>query len=104
MNSMLVLLISAFVILLQPIGSALADDVYVNGYTRSDGTYVRPHVRSAPDSSRANNYGPSQTTQELMNPRTRDYDRDGISNYRDSDDDNDGTWDNNDRSQYGRRR
>ncbi|HEX9985380.1 MAG TPA: hypothetical protein VGF69_19140 [Thermoanaerobaculia bacterium] len=23
--------------------------VHVNGYTRADGTYVRPHTRSAPD-------------------------------------------------------
>lgn len=34
-----------------------SSDVYVNGYTRSDGTYVRSHYRSAPDSSTSNNYG-----------------------------------------------
>ncbi len=31
--------------------------VYVHGYFRGDGTYVRPHVRSAPDGNPYNNYG-----------------------------------------------
>jgi hypothetical protein len=31
-------------------------DVYVNGYYRKDGTYVRPHYRSAPDGNPYNNY------------------------------------------------
>jgi hypothetical protein len=29
--------------------------VSVRGYTRSDGTYVRPHVRTAPDGIKSNN-------------------------------------------------
>lgn len=29
----------------------------VGGYTRSDGTYVAPHYRSAPDSTVTNNFG-----------------------------------------------
>lgn len=29
----------------------------VDGYTRRDGTYVQPHTRTNPDSSRSNNYG-----------------------------------------------
>jgi hypothetical protein len=33
-----------------------SSDVYVKGYYRSDGTYVQPHYRSAPDSSVWNNY------------------------------------------------
>ncbi|MFA6280231.1 MAG: hypothetical protein WC612_05520 [Bdellovibrionales bacterium] len=33
------------------------DDVYVNGYSRQDGTYVEPHYRSAPDGNPYNNYG-----------------------------------------------
>jgi hypothetical protein len=33
--------------------------VYVQGYTRSDGTYVAPHYRSSPDSSTYNNYSSS---------------------------------------------
>jgi hypothetical protein len=30
--------------------------VSVRGYTRSDGTYVQPHTRSAPDGNPTNNY------------------------------------------------
>ena len=74
-------------------GHATAGDVYVEGYTRSDGTYVRPHIRSSPDSSISNNYGPSQNSSQLMNPWTRDYDGDGASNYLDYDSDNDGFGD-----------
>lgn len=76
--------------------NAFARDIYVRGYTRSDGTYVAPHVRSSPDSYKWNNYGrpSSQDRQEQQfNPRTRDYDNDGIFNQYDRDDDNDGTLD-----------
>ncbi|MBW2063349.1 MAG: hypothetical protein JRJ03_00310 [Deltaproteobacteria bacterium] len=83
---------------------ALAKDVYVKGYYRKDGTYVRPHIRSSPDRYRWNNYGPSRNFQELMNPRTRDYDQDGIPNYLDTDSDNDSILDDNDRNLYGRDR
>ncbi len=31
-------------------------DVYVRGYTRGNGTYVQPHIRSAPDGNPYNNY------------------------------------------------
>jgi hypothetical protein len=34
-----------------------SSDVYVNGYTKSNGTYVQPHYRSSPDSIKSNNYG-----------------------------------------------
>ena len=37
-------------------GSAFAGDVFVRGHFRSNGTYVQPHYRSAPDSQRWNNY------------------------------------------------
>jgi len=80
---------------------ASAGDVNVKGYTRRDGTYVQPHVRSAPDSSRANNYGPSYNSFELARPKQRDNDRDGLPNYRDNDDDSDGRGDDTDSSQYG---
>lgn len=80
-----------------------AKDVTVKGYHRSDGTYVRPHIRSSPDSSISNNYGPSTNSYQLMKPRTRDYDRDGTPNYLDSDSDNDGYSDNNDSNPYGLR-
>ncbi len=71
-------------------------------YYRKDGTYVRPHVRSSPDSYKWNNYGPSRSSDQLMNPRTRDNDRDGIPNYQDRDDDNDGIRDDYDSNQYSR--
>lgn len=80
--------------------SAFARDVHVRGYTRKDGTYVRPHIRSSPDSSKWNNYGPSRSDSELMNPGLRDADGDGTPNNVDSDDDNDGIKDDNDTSQY----
>lgn len=76
-------------------------DVSVKGYYRRDGTYVRPHYRSSPDSTKSNNYGPSKNDFELMNPKTRDNDKDGIPNYRDNDDDNDYLNDDTDSSQYG---
>jgi len=81
-----------------------ARDVYVRGYYRSDGTYVRPHIRSAPDGYKWNNYGPSQNSHQLMNPRSRDYDRDGTPNYLDMDSDNDGLYDDYDRNPYGKPR
>ena len=79
---------------------ALSGDVYIEGYYRSDGTYVRPHYRSAPDGYRWNNYGPSRNRSQLLNPRTRDNDGDGTPNYLDWDDDNDGIADDFDSSQY----
>ena len=43
------------------IGSA---QTYVDGYTRSDGTYVAGHYRSAPNSTKLDNY----STQGNVNP------------------------------------
>lgn len=43
-----------------------ADDVYVKGYTKSNGTYVAPHYRSAPDSTINNNW----STEGNVNPYT----------------------------------
>ena len=40
--------------------------VYVNGYTRSNGTYVQGHYRTAPDNTRNNNW----TTVGNVNPHT----------------------------------
>jgi hypothetical protein len=39
---------------------------HVRGYTRKDGTYVAPHVRSAPNSSRYDNW----STAPNVNPYT----------------------------------
>jgi hypothetical protein len=46
--------------------SAFAKDVYVQPYVRNDGTYVEGHHRSAPNSSRLDNY----STQGNVNPYT----------------------------------
>jgi hypothetical protein len=40
--------------------------VKVRGYTRSDGTYVAPHYRSSPNSTRLDNY----STRGNVNPYT----------------------------------
>ena len=45
-------IISSFVLQVNP---ALAQ-IQVDGYYRSNGTYVEPHQRSAPDGIRSNNY------------------------------------------------
>ena len=42
---------------------------YVPGYVKRDGTYVQPHYRSAPDTSRMNNYG-AQNSIYGANPYT----------------------------------
>jgi hypothetical protein len=41
---------------------AIAEDVYVDGYTRKNGTYVAPHYRSRPNAYQWDNksYTPSQ--------------------------------------------
>jgi hypothetical protein len=80
--------------------------VHVKGYYRSNGTYVKPHIRSSPDSSRSNNYGSAKSagsnySGDYTSPSLRDHDNDGISNQYDNDDDNDGISDDNDSSQYG---
>jgi hypothetical protein len=94
------LIIFASIILVIAPALSFSKDVRVKGYYRKDGTYVRSHVRSSPDSYKSNNYGPSRSSSELMNPSMRDNDGDGIPNYLDNDDDNDGLQDDSDTSQY----
>lgn len=48
------------------IAAPAAAQTYVHGYTTSKGTYVAPHYRSAPDSSRLNNW----STKGNYNPYT----------------------------------
>ena len=59
-------LLLALLLLLGTVLPAIAGDVFVNGYTRRDGTYVQPHMRSAPDSSFNNNW----STSPNVNPYT----------------------------------
>lgn len=74
--------------------------VQVKGYYKANGTYVQPHVRSNPNSTRTDNYGRPSTrstsspySSSLNSPYSRDADKDGVSNQYDYDDDNDGTSD-----------
>jgi hypothetical protein len=88
-------LLLSLVLLALASAPATAGDVNVRGYTRSDGTYVAPHVRSEPNNTRADNYGsPSGSDRAYGVPaQQRDYDSDGVANRFDPDDDNDGTLD-----------
>lgn len=47
-------------------GGGHGGNVSVRGYTRSDGTYVAPHMRSAPDGNFSNNW----STRGNTNPYT----------------------------------
>lgn len=47
-------------------GHARGSDVQVNGYFKADGTFVAPHMRSAPDGDSSNNW----STQGNVNPYT----------------------------------
>lgn len=58
--------LQALVITLAMVAPAAIAQTHVNGYYRSNGTYVQPHVRSSPDSSRFNNW----STQGNVNPYT----------------------------------
>ncbi len=50
---------------LTQIGAVYADE-YVNGYTRSNGTYVEPHYRSSPNNTTYDNW----STKGNVNPYT----------------------------------
>lgn len=52
--------------LLAAVASGAYAQVYVNGYTKSNGTYVAPHMRSSPNSTTADNY----STKGNINPYT----------------------------------
>ncbi|MCC7005687.1 MAG: hypothetical protein IT497_03450 [Ottowia sp.] len=44
----------------------IAHDIWVDGYTRQDGTYVQGHYKTAPDGNPSNNY----SAQGNINPYT----------------------------------
>jgi hypothetical protein len=90
------------VFLLAVVAAPAFGQVHVRGHYRKDGTYVQPHIRSAPNSTRSDNYGSSRVggsaygssyAPAYVSPYQRDADRDGVSNQYDSDDDNDGLYD-----------
>jgi hypothetical protein len=52
---------------------SLKADVYVNGHTRSDGTYVSPHYRSSPNGTTYDNWSTRGNTNPYTGERgTRD--------------------------------
>ncbi|EOW9375041.1 hypothetical protein ACOBWO_003360, partial [Vibrio cholerae] len=55
-----------FLLLIALSTSCFAKDVYVEGYTRSNGTQVQGHYRTSPDSTINNNF----STQGNVNPYT----------------------------------
>lgn len=61
----IIFVVSVFLINTSPAEAASR----VRGYTRSNGTYVQPHYRSNPDSSRFNNY----STRSNYNPYSGKY-------------------------------
>lgn len=53
-------------ILVLAVSSSLYADQYVNGYTKSNGTYVQGYTRSSPNSTTSDNY----STKGNTNPYT----------------------------------
>jgi hypothetical protein len=90
MRRAMIVLVGFAAVLFSGVNDVAAKDSRVRGYYQKDGTYVRPHVRSAPDSDRSNNYGRPRNDADRLRPWTRDTDRDGIPNYLDHDDNNNG--------------
>jgi len=88
-----------------------SESVKVKGYTKKNGTKVRPHSRSQPDNIKWNNYGKASSSQrkewkdlnELPSYKN-DYDNDGLPNRIDLDDDNDSIHDDLDPNPYGKSR
>lgn len=100
MRLALIVLVGFVAALSSGVSDVAAKDSHVRGYYRKDGTYVRPYVRSAPDSDRSNNYGRPRNDVEQLYPRIRDTDRDGIPNYLDRDDNNNSVPDQYDPAPY----
>ncbi|EQC47563.1 hypothetical protein [Bacteriovorax sp. Seq25_V] len=58
--------------------------MHIKGDYRKNGTYVQPHIRSKPNSTKSNDYGPANSAGSLYSggytsPYLRDSDNDGIS-------------------------
>lgn len=84
-------LILAVCVLLLFVSTVSAE--WVSGYYRRDGTYVQGYQRSERNNTKEDNYGPSTNSYDRANPYLRDSDKDGIPNYLDRDDNNDGKSD-----------
>jgi len=76
--------------------SLFAKDVYVNGYTRSNGTYVAPHYRSSPNNTVTDNYTYTGNTNPYTGQTgTNHYRHDSSSPYYDGSSSNTNTLNNN---------
>ncbi|QYG04662.1 hypothetical protein [Massilia sp. NP310] len=53
-------------VMLMALGASVMAQTHVRGYTKKDGTYVAPHYRSSPNSTRNDNY----STRGNVNPYT----------------------------------
>ncbi len=60
------LIASCVLAMLSATGANAQNTVHVRGHVRSDGVYVPPHTRTAPNSSRTDNW----SSQGNVNPRT----------------------------------
>jgi len=60
MKSIIALIVVLLAIL--AVASTCFADVYVHGYTKSNGTYVAPHHRSSPNSTKSDNWSTSGNT------------------------------------------
>jgi len=89
------MLMTVFILNLLPIEAG-----QVSGYYRKNGTYVRPHYRSNPNSTKADNYGSASYQQRqatkndpVLHSYNNDQNNDGIKNKDTNDDDGNGIHD-----------
>lgn len=62
----IVIILLSLIFILSFSGISFSQDVYVNGYFKGNGTYVKPHRRSAPNGNIFDNY----STRGNINPYT----------------------------------
>ncbi len=72
-------------VLILCLSTSVFSDVFVNGYTRSDGTYVAPHYRSSPNytnfarpRSIESTLDPNATSDAILAARKRGADNRGL--------------------------
>lgn len=68
---------------------------WVNGYFKGNGTYVQGYQRADRNDTKTDNYGSSRGSYLNSAPSYRDSDHDGLPNYLDTDDNNNGRSDDN---------
>lgn len=76
-------------------------DVWVDSYYRRNGTYVPGHWGLGPNENIRGHSGSGRFEFDPSNPDGPDFDGDGLPDYLDFDDDNDGYLDEQDPNQFG---